>query len=232
MGNAGINGFPSNLLYLCLTEGSQSYRSERHEGEEMTEWSVFFLTFSNKIRWWNFSLDNRIREKYFILRHIQKHSYRKQATGLFNRIWQLHRLLALEMLHRCFLWKRNRTEFAMYGTYIVPFNEFVAGPQALGHRNAFELERVNSRLRSRHLARPCPRALNFTRVMLLLLLLNRSETFTVVPLWKDSLLAPVSRAHHWCSCRFTVTRTEIRCALSLLTVGALKSVSWTLTALL
>lgn len=38
----------------------------------------------------------------------------------------------------------------MHATYVVPFNEFVAGPQAFGHRHASELERVNPRLRSRH----------------------------------------------------------------------------------
>lgn len=36
-------------------------------------------------------------------------------------------------------------------TYIIPFHEFVASCQAVGHRSGFELECVNSGLRSCHL---------------------------------------------------------------------------------
>lgn len=96
----------------------------------------------------------------------------------------------------------------MYVTYIVPFHELVPRLQLLGHWNAFELERVNSRLRSRHLARPRAE-------------LDASDAAASEQIWdihccasaSDSLLATVSRAQDWCICRFTVTRTEIRCTL-------------------
>jgi len=38
-------------------------------------------------------------------------------------------------------------------TYLVPLHELVPIPELLGHGHAFELKRVNPRLRSRHDAR-------------------------------------------------------------------------------
>lgn len=83
-------------------------------------------------------------------------------------------------------------------TYIVPLHELVPRPELLGHGHAFELKRVNSRLRSRHDARgphasdavASGRSETHTETF-------TDETFTDKTLQTRSLLATLASARDW-----------------------------------